>query len=77
LGCYSSAGLPFISCCSYREAPLAEAAQNMSDRQPPPDGIVPEEEIARTENRWLIIMLGMLAIMMGIVVGTGITNALH
>ena len=55
---------------------MAEAAQNMSDRQPP-DGIVPEEEIARTENRWLIIMLGMLAIMMGIVVGTGITNALH
>ena len=55
---------------------MADTAQNMSDRQPP-DGIVPEEEIVRTENRWLIIMLGMLAIMMGIVVGTGITNALH
>jgi cytochrome c oxidase subunit II len=42
-----------------------------------PDGIVPEEEVARTENRWLIIMGGMLGVMMAVVVVTGVTNALH
>ena len=42
-----------------------------------PDGIIPEEEIARTENRWLIIMGGMLGVMMAVVVATGVTNALH
>jgi cytochrome c oxidase subunit II len=45
--------------------------------QPLPDGIVPAEEIARTESLWLFIMLGMLALMMAVVVVTGITNALH
>lgn len=46
-------------------------------RQPLSDGIIPEEEITRTENRWLIIMLGMLALMMAIIVATGVTSALH
>jgi cytochrome c oxidase subunit 2 len=46
-------------------------------QQPLPDGIVPEEVIARTEKRWVIIMLGMLAVMMAVIVTTGITNALH
>jgi cytochrome c oxidase subunit 2 len=45
--------------------------------RPLPDGIVPEEEVARTENRWLIIMGGMLGVMMALVVVTGVTNALH
>jgi len=55
---------------------LAETGQNPL-QQPLADGIVPEEEITRTENRWIIIMLAMLAAMMGVVVATGITNALH
>jgi cytochrome c oxidase subunit 2 len=46
-------------------------------RRPLPDGIIPEEEITRTENRWVAIMLGMLAIMMAVVVVTGVTHALQ
>ena len=42
-----------------------------------PDGIIPEEEITRTENRWAAIMLGMLALMMAVIVVTGVTHALH
>jgi cytochrome c oxidase subunit 2 len=42
-----------------------------------PDGIVPEEEVTRTENRWLAVVLVMLAAMMAIIVVTGITHALH
>ena len=45
--------------------------------RPVPDGIVPEEEVARTENQWLTIMLSMLAVMMAIIVVTGVTHALH
>jgi len=46
-------------------------------RRPLPDGIIPEEEITRTENRWVAIMLGMLAIMMTVIVVTGVTHALQ
>jgi cytochrome c oxidase subunit 2 len=42
-----------------------------------PDGIIPEQEITRTENRWVAIMLGMLALMMAVIVVTGVTHALH
>jgi cytochrome c oxidase subunit 2 len=42
-----------------------------------PDGIVPEEEVARTEKRWLVLMATMLAVMMVIVVVTGVTHALN
>ena len=45
--------------------------------RPRPEGIVPEDEVTRTENRWLFIMLGMLAVMMAIMVITGATHALH
>jgi cytochrome c oxidase subunit 2 len=45
--------------------------------QPLPDGVVPADEIARTEKRWLLAMVGMLAVMMAIVVLTSITNAIH
>jgi cytochrome c oxidase subunit 2 len=55
---------------------LAESGPNPMQR-PLPDGIVAEEEVARTENRWLIVMGGMLGAMMAVVVATGITNALH
>jgi cytochrome c oxidase subunit 2 len=40
-----------------------------------PDGV--GEEVARTENLWLLLMGGMLALMMAVVVVTGITDALH
>jgi cytochrome c oxidase subunit II len=42
-----------------------------------PDGIVPEEEVTRTENRWLAVVLAILTVMMAIIVVTGITHALH
>jgi hypothetical protein len=45
--------------------------------EPIPDGIVPEEIVARTENRWLMVMAAMLAVMMAIIVVTGIAGALH
>jgi cytochrome c oxidase subunit 2 len=46
-------------------------------KRPLPDGIVPEDEVSRTEDRWLTVMLGMLAIMMAIIVVTSATHALH
>lgn len=46
-------------------------------QSPLPDGLVPEEQVARTETRWLIVMGGMLVAMMTVVVVTGVTNALH
>jgi cytochrome c oxidase subunit II len=55
---------------------LAESRPNPMQRQLP-DGIVPEEQVARTENLWLIVMGGMLVVMMAVVVVTGVTNALH
>jgi cytochrome c oxidase subunit II len=42
-----------------------------------PGGIVPEREVARTEQHWLFIMLGMLAVMMAVIVVTGVAHALH
>ena len=42
-----------------------------------PDGIVPEEVVARTEKRWFAIMAAMLAAMMAILVTTGIFSSLH
>jgi cytochrome c oxidase subunit 2 len=45
--------------------------------QPLPDGIVSEHVIARTEKLWLMIMAAMLAVMMAIIVTTGIASALH
>ena len=46
-------------------------------RRPLSDGIVPESVVAYTEKRWIVIMVAMLAVMMAIVVVTGITGALH
>jgi cytochrome c oxidase subunit 2 len=54
---------------------LAELETN--PLHPLPDGVIPEEEITRTENRWLAIMLGMLGVMMAVIVVTGISSALH
>jgi cytochrome c oxidase subunit 2 len=55
---------------------LAETKTNPL-RRPLPDGVVPEEEITRTENHWLAIMLGVLGVMMGVMVVSAATNALH
>jgi cytochrome c oxidase subunit 2 len=44
---------------------------------PLPDGIVAEEVVARTESRWVMIMAAMLAVMMAVIVVTGVTGALH
>jgi hypothetical protein len=51
-------------------------AQNPLER-PLPDGIVPAAQVARTEKRWLTLMVGMLIVMMAVVVLTGVTNAIH
>ncbi len=45
--------------------------------QPLPDGIVPEEVVARTERRWLITMATVLVVMLAVVVITGVVGALH
>jgi len=55
---------------------LAEQSANPL-RQPLPDGIIPEDVVSRTENRWLVIMVTMLLVMMAIIVVTGIMGALH
>jgi cytochrome c oxidase subunit 2 len=41
------------------------------------EGIVPEREVTRSENNWVVLMATMLAAMMAIMVVTGITHALH
>jgi len=45
--------------------------------RPLPDGVVPAEVVARTEKRWLAIMVGMLVLMMTVVVLAGVTQAIH
>jgi cytochrome c oxidase subunit 2 len=55
---------------------LADTRQDLLQR-PLSDGIVPAEEVARTEKRWLAVMVAMLAVMMAVVVLTGVTNAIH
>jgi cytochrome c oxidase subunit II len=44
---------------------------------PLPDGIVPEDQIAATEKRWIALMFGILGVMMAVIVVTGVTHALH
>jgi cytochrome c oxidase subunit II len=39
--------------------------------------MIPEAAVARTERLWVIGMLAMLAVMMPVIVGTGLTDALH
>jgi cytochrome c oxidase subunit 2 len=55
---------------------LADAGTNPLQR-PLQDGVIPEEAIARTENRWVAVMLGMLAVMMAVIIVTGVTHALN
>ena len=44
---------------------MAESRPNPMQR-PLPDGTDPEEEVARTENRWLIVMGGMTLVTSGV-----------
>jgi cytochrome c oxidase subunit 2 len=46
-------------------------------KRPLPDGVVPAEVVARTEKRWLAVMVGMLAVMMAVIVLTGVTHGIH
>jgi cytochrome c oxidase subunit II len=55
---------------------LAEQSSNPLGR-PLPDGIVPQEIVARTEKRWIMTMAAMLLAMMAVIVLTGIMGALH
>jgi cytochrome c oxidase subunit 2 len=55
---------------------LADEVTNPLKRRLP-DGIVPEDEVARTEDRWVAIMLVMLGVMMAVIVVTGATHALN
>ena len=42
-----------------------------------PDGIVPEEIVARTEKRWAMTMAVMLVVMLAVIVLTSVAGALH
>lgn len=55
---------------------MADANSNPLLR-PLPDGVVPQEVVARTEKRWLGIMFAMLVLMLAIVVLTSAVAALH
>jgi cytochrome c oxidase subunit 2 len=55
---------------------LVEQSSN-PQHQPLPDGIIPEDVVSRTENRWLMIMVTMLLVMMAVIVVTGVMGALH
>jgi cytochrome c oxidase subunit 2 len=55
---------------------LAETETNPVKRRLP-DGIVPEDEVTRTEDRWVVIVLGILGAMMAVIVVTGAIHALH
>jgi cytochrome c oxidase subunit 2 len=55
---------------------LADTHPDLLQR-PLPDGIVPAEVVARTEKRWLGVMVAMLIVMMAVVVLTGMTHAIH
>jgi cytochrome c oxidase subunit II len=46
-------------------------------QRPMADGMVPAEVVARTERRWLGLMVATLIVMMAVVVLTGIANAIH
>ena len=45
---------------------MADDLSNALGR-PLPDGIVPQDIVARTEKRWVLLMVGMLLIMMAVI----------
>jgi cytochrome c oxidase subunit II len=46
-------------------------------RRPLADGVVPEAVVVRSEKRWVLTMATMLAVMMLVIVATGVADALH
>jgi cytochrome c oxidase subunit II len=54
-------------------------ADPTSNPLPPslPDGIVPEDVVARTEKQWIKLMAAMLLVMLAVIVVTGIMDAMH
>ena len=55
---------------------MAEQSSN-PQRMSLPDGVVPEEVVARTEMRWLIVMGAVLLLMITVIVVTAIMGALQ
>ena len=45
--------------------------------RPLPDGIVPAEQVAITEKRWLLAMVSLLTVLMAVVVVTSMMGAIH
>ncbi len=45
--------------------------------EPLPDGIVPETMVVSTERRWLFVVTAVMAVMVGVIVVSGLTNGLH
>jgi cytochrome c oxidase subunit 2 len=46
-------------------------------RRPLPDGIVPEDVVAKTENRWVFLMAAMLVVFLVVIIVTSAMDALH
>jgi cytochrome c oxidase subunit 2 len=55
---------------------LAEQSSN-PPHETMPDGIIPEEVVARTEKRWFMTMTTMLLVMIAIVIATDVMGALQ
>ncbi len=55
---------------------MAESSSSASDSSLP-DGIVSAEVVARTEKRWIVLMVAMLIVMLAVIVVTGVAGAMH
>ena len=55
---------------------MAESSSSAPDSSLP-DGIVSAEVVARTEKRWIVLMVAMLIVMLAVIVITGVAGAMH
>ncbi len=55
---------------------MAESSTSAPDSSLP-DGIVSAEVVARTEKRWIVLMVAMLIVMLAVIVVTGVAGAMH
>ncbi len=55
---------------------MAESSSSAPDSSLP-DGIVSAEVAARTEKRWIVLMVAMLIVMLAVIVVTGVAGAMH
>ena len=55
---------------------MAESTSS-APNSPLPDGIVSAEVVARTEKRWIVLMVAMLLVMLAVIVVTGVAGAMH